>query len=123
MLLPGPPGGALNTLYYCTKFVLEAASIVPSKGGDAGQFFAGLRGHAPAETPALPPPKGVMLANFSWASGGMYPRNPSIAPYEGGDAGQFFFGLPGACTRKTTASPLQEGWVLSVFLHPLLGRR
>ena len=72
--------------------------------------------------PALPPPKGVMLVKFCWAAGGMFPRNCSIAPSKGGDVGNFSFGPPGACTRATAASPPAKGRMLSVFLHPLLGR-
>ena len=75
MLLPGPPGGALNTLS-TTELRLYCR-------------------------PALPLQKGVMLANFSWPAGGTYPRNPSIAPSKGGDAGKFFL----ACRGHVPAQP------------------
>ena len=84
MLLPGPPGGALNTLYYCTKFVPEVANIAPSKGGDAGRFFVlASGGMYLRKNTALPPPKWVMLANF--------------------------FRPPGACARVTAASLPSKG--------------
>ena len=78
------PSGRKRRVYYCTTFVLDSASIAPTKGGDAGLFFLAARGHVPAKPPALPLPKGVMLAFFSQPPGGMFPRKCQHCPYQRG---------------------------------------
>ena len=95
MLLPGPPVGVYNTMYYCTKFVPRKASLAPTKGGNAGIFFPAIRGHVPVA---------------------------SIAPTKGGDAGIFFLAIRGHVPAKLRHRPHREGEMLSVFLRPLLER-
>ena len=78
MLLPGPPdgalitlsrpGGAQNTQYYSTMFVL------------AGSIF-------------VPIPKGVMLPVFFFAAGGMYPCNRGFTPPKGVMLPVFFLSM------------------------------